>query len=290
MKAIRFVIPKTNSNSFRVQLDEQAYFYDTIHYHPEHQLTTIFKGEGTCFIGNHVERFNPGDVYMIGKNVPHVFRSDPAYYHPNTNLKSKSISLFFKDETFGRQLFEIPELAHIKRLLNVASMGVKIGETDQQKIAQLIDAVKDQDGFKRFQSLLSVLDIFAGSETLKTLSSVRFDTPSRESDHERINVVFNYLSTNFKSEITLEQISSVANMTPNAFCRYFKQRTGKTFSNFLNEIRIEYAGKLIASSNEALGNIAIESGFTNSSYFNRKFKQLTGLSPLMFRKKYTALT
>lgn len=289
MKPVRFIIPKTGTNSFRVQIDEQAHFYDSVHFHPEHQITHILKGEGTCLIGNHVERFKPGDVFMVGKNVPHVFKSDQTYYHPGNKLESKYISLFFKDETFGRQFFEIPELAHIKRLLDMASMGVKITDDDRDKVSQMINKTEHQEGFERFQSLLSILDKLATASTLQALSSMRYDAPSKDLDNERINVVFNYMSNNFKLEITLEEISSIANMTPNAFCRYFKQRTGKTFSNFLNEVRIEYAGKLIAGSNEPFGNISIESGYNSISYFNRKFKQITGLSPLMYRKRYSTI-
>lgn len=286
MKAVRFIIPKTSTNSFRVQLDKQAYFYDTIHYHPEHQITCIVKGEGTCFIGNHVERFGPGDVYLIGKNVPHVFKSDKAYYEGFPGMTSFGTSIFLKDEAFGQQFFEIPEMAHIKRLLDMASMGVKPAENDRDNAARLISSSRDMNGFQRFQILMEILDLMANSDNLKVLSSVRYDAPSRDADHERINVVFNYLSGNFTSDISLDQISTIASMTPNAFCRYFKNRTGKTFSNFLNEIRVEYAGRLISGSHDSFGSIALESGFNNISYFNRKFKQVTGLTPLMYRRKF----
>ena len=286
MKAVRFVIPKISGNSFRLQIDQYPYFYDSIHYHPEHQITLIIKGEGTRFIGNHVERFKPGDVFIIGKNVPHVFRSDESYYQLDKKMESLGISVYFKDETFGPQFFEIPEMAHIKRLLEMALMGIQVTGGDQQRAAELIVAAKGQDGFQRFQSLLTILDLFAKSASLKTLSSVRYESPSKESDHERINIIFSFLSINFKSEIKLEQISSVASMTPNAFCRYFKHRTGKTFSGFLNDMRVEYAGKLIAGSHESFGNIAMVSGFNSISYFNRQFKRITGITPLMYRKKY----
>ena len=286
MKAVRFVIPKTSGNSFRVQTDRDYYFYDSIHYHPEHQVTFIQKGEGTRFIGNNVERFKPGDIYFIGKNVPHVFRSDAIYYQEDRQLESKSISIYFKEETFGPRFFEIPEMAHIKRLLELASMGVKISGTDSKRAAEMIATARSQDAFHRFQSLLSILNLFSCSDTLKTLSTVRYDSPSKDSEHERINIVFTFLSGNFRNEISLEQISSVANMTPNAFCRYFKNRTGKTFSVFLNEMRVEYAGKLIAGSNDGFGNIAMTSGFNSISYFNRQFKKITGITPLLYRKKY----
>lgn len=286
MKAVRFVIPKTSGNSFRLQIDQGPHFYDTIHFHPEHQLTYFIKGEGTSFIGNHVERFKPGDVYFIGKNVPHVSKCDEAYYQNNPELEALSISLFFNDETFGSQFFEIPEMAHIKRLLELASMGIKITGAERETIAGLIKDCQQYDGFKRFQNLLSILDIMAKSENMKTLSGVRYLVPSKENENERINVVFSFLSSYFRTAITLNQIAGVASMTPNAFCRYFKQRTGRPYSLFINEMRVEYAGKLIAGSHESFGNIAMESGFNSISYFNRQFKRVTGMSPLQYRKKY----
>jgi len=284
--AIRFVIPKTGGTSFRIQEDRGPHFYDIIHFHPEHQITLFVKGEGTSFTGNHVERFRPGDVYFIGKNVPHVSRCDEAYYHENSELEVYSISLFFKDETFGVPFFRIPEMAHIKRLLGQASMGIKISGEDRDEIARLIMDCNVSDGFRRFQHLMSILNIFARSKNTRTLSAVPYFTPSKQSDSERINVVFDFLSSHFREELRLEEISEIASMTPTSFCRYFKQRTGKTYSAFINEMRVEYAGKRIAGSSESLGNIALESGFNSVSYFNRQFKRITGLSPLQYRKKY----
>jgi len=286
MRAVRFVIPKTGGNSFRVQTERSPHFYDTIHYHPEHQITVILKGEGTRFIGNHVERFQPGEVYFIGRNVPHVFKCDASYYEGNNQLEASSISVFFKDETFGPQFFEIPEMSHIKRLLDLASLGVRIDGEDRRRTAEILNSIEAQDGFQRFQSLLSILDICSKSDSLQTLSSVRYTSPSKDSENERINVVFQFLSKNFREEVSLAQIASIANMTPNAFCRYFKQRTGKAFTVFLNEIRVESAAKLIAGSTENFGNIAHECGFNSISYFNRQFKRIMQTSPMAYRNKY----
>jgi len=286
MKAVRFVIPKTGGKSFRVQTERSAHFYDSIHYHPEHQITVILKGEGTRFIGNHVEHFQPGEVYFIGRNVPHVFKCDTSYYEGNSQLEASSISVFFKDETFGPQFFEIPEMAHIKRLLELASLGVRIDGEDRNRTVEILNSIEAQDGFQRFQSLLSILDICSKSDSLQTLSSVRYTSPSKDSENERINVVFQFLSKNFREEVSLAQIASIANMTPNAFCRYFKQRTGKAFTVFLNEIRVESAAKLIAGSTENFGNIAHECGFNSISYFNRQFKRIMQTSPMAYRNKY----
>lgn len=286
MKAVRFVIPKTGGNSFQIQTDRSPHFYDTIHYHPEHQITVILKGEGTRFIGNHVDRFQPGEVYFIGKNVPHVFKCDSSYYEENKQLEAYSISIFFKDETFGLQFFEIPEMAHIKRLLKLASLGVRINGEDRDQTTEILKNITTQDGFQRFQSLLSILDICSKSDSLITLSSVRYISPSKDLENERINVVFQFLSNNFRQEITLSKIASIANMTPNAFCRYFKQRTGKAFTVFLNEMRIESSAKLIAGSQDNFGNIAQECGFNSISYFNRQFKRIMKSSPMAYRNKF----
>jgi len=290
MKAIRFVIPKTGGNSFRHQIDKGATFYDNIHYHPEHQITLIIKGEGTSFIGNHIERFKPGDLFMIGKNVPHVSRCDEAYYKPDSELTVYSISLFFKDESFGQQFFEIPEMAHIKRLLSQASKGLRLEGSDKTKVSQLIKDCQNLDGFDRFYTFMSILNIFAQSSSTRTLSTISYISPSKQTDNERINMIFQYLSKNFKENIELQDVSDIANMTPNSFCRYFKQRTGKPYTSFLNEMRIEFAGSLIASTSDSFGNIAIQSGYNSISYFNRQFKQITNLTPLQYRKKYNRKT
>ncbi|MCU4163345.1 AraC family transcriptional regulator [Carboxylicivirga caseinilyticus] len=286
MKAIRFIIPKTGNNSFRHQVDKGSTFYDNIHYHPEHQITLILKGEGTSFIGNHIERFQPGDIFMIGKNVPHVTRCDEVYYEPDSELNVHSISLFFKDESFGQQFFEIPEMAHIKRLLTEATKGLRLEGNDKTEVSQLIKDCQTQDGFERFQTFMNILNIFAQSKDCRSLSTISYHTPIKQADNERINIVFQYLSKNFKEDIELQEISEVANMTPNSFCRYFKQRTGKPYTVFLNEMRIEYAGNLIAGTTDSFGNIAAKCGYNSISYFNRQFKQITKLTPLQYRKKY----
>ena len=286
MKAIRFVIPKTGKSSFRIQRDQSAYFYDSIHYHPEHQLTCLLKGEGTCFIGNYVGRFEPGHVYLIGRNVPHVFKCDRSYYQPDAGLESESISLYLKNETLGPQFFDIPEMVHVKRLMEKGLQGIRFYGSECRRITEMVQAIRQQEGFQRILTILSLLDRMADAEAIQLLSSIQYNRPSSESEHERINIIFDYLSRNFRNEISLATISSVAHMTPSSFCRYFKQRTGKVYSLFVNEMRVEYAGRRIATGAENLGLIAAESGFNSISYFNRQFKRITRLTPMDYRKKY----
>ena len=168
----------------------------------------------------------------------------------------------------------------------MASLGIKIEGADSDQIKKILHSIDMQDGFQRFQSLLSILDLFSKSDSLKILSSVPYTSPSKDLENERINVVFQYLSNNFREEISLDKIASIANMTPNAFCRYFKQRTGKSFTIFLNKIHIEMAAKLITGRQDYFGNIVQECGFNSISYFNRQFKRIMKTSSLVYRNRY----
>ncbi len=286
MKAVRFIIPKTSEATFRLQEDHSAYFYDSIHYHPEYQLTLVLKGEGTCFIGNSVERYKPGDVFLIGKNVPHVFRSDQEYYNEGAKLESHCVSIFLNDETLGKQFLDLPELVSIHRLLESSQYGIYFPQKENEKISnQILHAFEIKD-FERFLHIINLFHYLSCIENIQLLSTTPFFQPSKETDHERINVIFQHLSLNFANEITLEEVAQMANMTTNSFCRYFKKRTGKSFSHFLNNLRIEYACHMIANSNEAFGSIAMDCGYNSLSYFNRQFKNIKKLTPNQYRIKY----
>ncbi len=286
MKPVRFVIPKTSGVTFRVQYDKDPYFYDTIHYHPEYQVTLIVKGEGTRFIGNSVERFKPGDVFLIGKNVPHVFRSDPAYYEPDSTLETYGLSFFVNPEILGPQFLELPEMAPVKRMLDLGAYGLTFKNQDATIIKDEMLIIPGLKDFDRFQHIINLLHMMANAHEMFQLSSVPFKEPSSDAEHERINVVFQYLSMHFTTEVSLEKISEVASMTPNSFCRYFKKRTGKAFSHFLNEMRIEYACHLIAGNNQPFGEIAMDCGYNSLSYFNRQFKNVMHQTPGEYREKY----
>ena len=287
MKAVRFIIPKTSEATFRLQEDKAPFFYDSIHYHPEYQLTLILKGEGTRFIGNSVERYKPGDLFFIGKNVPHVFRSDQEYYKNTSSLESHSVSIFINDEILGEQFLNLPELTSITRLLELSLFGVSYKQEEKKKTKALILASFKLKSFERFLHILDLLQRLSKIEDFQLLSPTPFIHPSKESDNERINTIFQYLSSHFTSDITLQDIASIANMTTNSFCRYFKKRTGKPFSHFLNTMRIEYACHLMVSTNDGIGSISMDCGYNNISYFNRQFKKFKKLRPNEYRQKYS---
>ena len=284
MKPLLFRIPKTETESFRVQMDDLPYFYDMLHFHPEWQITLILESTGTQFVGDNVERFQPFDVYFLGSNLPHVFRSDAEYY--TENLKAYSVSVYFRRDLLGDNFFDIPETQHLRYLLIEASRGIRIRNNEANALTNLIKSIENKQGFEKLMIFLQILNEIHLSEKKELLSSVSYQSPQKEVDNQRINATFEFLMKNFEREISLEEISEIANMTPNAFCKFFKLRTRKTFSDFLNDIRIGHACRMLQNNEKSVLEICFSSGFNNVSNFNRQFKRRMKMSPRAYLKQF----
>lgn len=276
MKVLPFKIPKPDNATLIIQEDKTAQLYDKLHQHQEIQISWIKKGEGNFIIGDHVGGFSEGDIFMIGENLPHVFRNDPS------EGSVHMISIFFMKSTYGDQFFDLEEFKHLSQLFQATSLGIKL--TDQpQDLYNLIDSLSQRSKLKRFISFIDLLDSFSKSK-LNILSSA-IDTKSYDEEGgKRMRDIFEYTLNNFQSDINLRQIAALANMTPHAFCRYFKQRTNKTYFNFLLEIRIGNACKLLLKNSDlSIAEISFKSGFNNQTNFNRQFKSIKGITPSQFR-------
>ncbi|GGD46944.1 AraC family transcriptional regulator [Emticicia aquatilis] len=284
MKPLLFRIPKTETESFRVQVDDLPYFYDTLHFHPEWQITLILESTGTQFVGDNVERFQPFDVYFLGSNLPHVFRNDAEYYAENQ--RAYSVSVYFRGDLLGENFFDIPETQHLKALLTEASRGIRIRNNETNALTDLIKSISNKQGFDKLLTFLQILNEIDISTNKEFLSSITYQSPQKEVDNQRINATFEFLMKNFEREISLEEVAEIANITPNAFCRFFKLRTRKTFSDFLNDVRIGHACRMLQNNEKSVLEICFSSGFNNVSNFNRQFKRRMKMSPSAYLKKF----
>lgn len=282
MKALLFRVPAVDDRSFRVQEDVEAHFYGRLHFHPEIQLTLIREGEGSQIIGDKIDRFRPYDVLLLGANLPHVFRSDPEYYGGQADLRSVSYTIFFEPEQVA--LFGLPETAHLRQLLNDARHGVRLRCQEPTALTEMLESLPQQRPFEQLVTLMRAMDELASHPAREVLSTSAYEQPRRPDDHQRLDQVFNYLLLHYASPITLEDVADVANLTPTAFCRFFKIHTRKTFSQLLNEIRVEHACRLLLQSEQSISQIAFACGFTNLSNFNRQFKAITGKTPGQYLK------
>lgn len=278
-RSIYFQIPKIDREGFVVQYDDLDHFYDQLHHHPELQLIYIIEGTGDFFVGDSITPFEPGNLFLIGSNQSHIFKSDPEFFDEDSNKNSRSISIFFKKNSLGDGFFEIAETKGIRDLINRAGRCIKFHPEIAHHIGIKIKGLLNETGFDRFLEILSILDELSHSDQYAYLTTIKNSTPPSDKDSERINNVINYILNNYSNDISLKDIADVANYSKPAFCRFFKQRTRKTFSTFLNEVRVSQACKLLRNSNLNVSQICYESGYNNVSNFNRQFKKLTGHTP-----------
>lgn len=280
MKVLPFKIPKPEKEALIYQEDIGTVFYDQLHQHEEIQISYILKGRGTLIIGDSINDFKEDDILVIGENIPHVLRTDSNY-----SSSSEMLTLFFTKNSFGKDFFTLTDMSTIDNFFQKSEYGMKV-LSKKEKIASLFFKLNRQNKIQRISSLLKILNLIICSET-SPLSSFVSRKKYTEDEGRRMNDVFDYAISCFNEVITLEEVAEKANMTKNAFCRYFKKRTNKTFFQFLIEIRIENACKMLHHNKDfSISNISELSGFQDIANFNRKFKELKGVSPSQFRAQF----
>jgi YesN/AraC family two-component response regulator len=278
MKALPFEIPKPTNDALIYQEDHEYVFYDKFHQHQEIQLSYILEGAGTLIVGDTISHYQKGDILAIGGNLPHLFKSEP-----NTSVKSHMLTLFFTKEGFGAHFFELEELSEINSFFHKIDNGFKI-TSHKKSLTESFLTLKDSSKLERFTTFLQILKILSKSKK-QSLSSYTYGRNYSADEGKRMQDVMSYTMNHFHEVITLHQISEVALMTKNAFCKYFKKRTNKTYVQFLNELRVENASKLLITHKEiSIAEIGYQSGFGNVSNFNRQFKLVKGMAPSVFKR------
>lgn len=285
-KSILFRLPITKNEGFLVDHDHLPHFYDRLHYHPELQLKYIVQGSGDLFVGDTFTHFEPDSLFLIGANQSHVFKSDPKYFKGDKSLISESVMVYFQEKSLGNGFFNIQEMLEIRNLIERAGRGVQFSMKVAQEIGPRIVNLLKMSGFPRFLETLSILNDLATTEDYEFLATVNSPEPLTDNENHKVNEVINYIFNHYKDDIKLEDVARVANYSQAAFCHFFKQRTRKTFTQFLNEVRVSKACKLLNNSDLNISQVCYESGFNNVSNFNRQFKKVIGLSPSGYTKKY----
>jgi len=284
MKALPFKIPKTEQVSFHTQIDEGQYFYDTLHQHPEIQVTLIEESHGTLIYGDYLGSFAPGDVFVIGPNAPHVFRNDASYYKADSDKKAKALTFFFDRSTLGTSFLDLPEAKGLVSLIEEAGRGMKFSGENIDQLRDRIRSLFRLEGLDRIIALIEILKELSINADFDYLSGQLTTKKVNEIEGKRLNDIFNFTMQEYSRPIQLAEVAEVANMTKTAFCRYFKQHTRKTYLDFLNEYRVSQACKMLAEGAKPIAQIAFECGFNNLSNFNRRFKEAKGSSPRDFAK------
>lgn len=279
MKTLIEKLPLSENSSFVARVFKTPFFEVPWHQHIEYELILFLEGEGLSFIGNYAGEFQPGDIFFIGKNVPHTFQKRYK------EMITSAVVIQFKEDFLGSDFLKVPEIRDIKDLFKESIQGLQITGSTKLKLAPLIVSLESADGILRIVRLLECLHLMNEKKEYFPLSTQEVGI-SNPRDMERIDLVFRYTANEFANKITLDDVAEIAGLSVPAFCNYFKKSTKKTYIDFLNEVRIGYACKLLIDTDSSIVNICYESGYNTLANFNKQFLRIKKETPSKYRRLF----
>ncbi|AWO00333.1 AraC family transcriptional regulator [Chitinophaga alhagiae] len=285
MKAIEVRFAKEIDKSFVVFRETGKYFPCPWHYHPEYEFVLVTKSHGRRMVGDHIGYFDEGDLVLMGPNLPHVWVNDESFINGGAAYDADAIVIHFQENFLGKEFINIPEMETLKKILDLSRRGLVIQGSAREKIGKLMVKMMTMNGLQRLAALMSIFDLLSQSQELELLASPGY-TPRQEDQlkgpTDRIN---EYIMLNFHREISLQEIAGVSNMAVTTFCNFFKNQYRCTFIEYLNQVRIGLACKLLANEQNKIVQVAYEVGFNNLGNFNRQFKKIKNMTPREYRKR-----
>lgn len=280
MKAILEKIPHDRNRSFVCFQYQGARFVCPFHYHPEIELTRIVGSSGHRYVGDHVGRFAPGDLVLLGSDLPHAYINDAKVSGP-----AQSMVLQFMPTCLGPDFFQLGEMRAVRRLLERSRAGLSFHGRTRDKAGALMAQLVGLDGFARLAAFLHILEVLAHSREFRVLASPAYSPSLALYQGERINRVCELVTRKFKEGVTQSEAARIARMSPPSFSRFFRRATNRTFRSFLNQVRIGHASQLLLETDRTVAEVCYESGFGNLSNFNRQFLKLRKISPRAYRRQ-----
>ncbi|MGB5434492.1 MAG: AraC family transcriptional regulator [Maribacter sp.] len=281
MKAQYEKITGSGESSFNAFVYENENFDAPWHFHAEYELTYIEKGKGIRYVGNSVEKFEEGDLVLLGSNLPHCWKNSPQ----NTT-QVKSLVFQWDDHLLGSDWLLRNEFKTIRAVLNKASEGIKFNEKYAQGISEKLKEIMDFPPFTKLIGFLQLLEELSTTHEMETLTTSGFLPNLNRITNKRIDKVYDFVQNNYDKKIKLTDVSSLVSMGDEAFCRFFKKAFNKSFFTFINEYRINLACKMLIETNMQISQIAYSCGYESLPFFYRQFKKFMGCSPLVYQKKY----
>jgi len=289
MKAKLYKIPFSTDVSFLYKNFQCDRFNDPWHFHKEFELVMISKSTGTRFIGDNVSHFEEGDLSLIGSNIPHFLRNEQEYYETEGGARAGAIYIHFTRDFLGKNFFDIPEMKLVNKLLDKSSLALEVhGKAKNYTIDKLYEMNSEKPA-ERLLSLLDILVRLAQSRELKPLLSNGYSA-NNSGNTDKINLAFEFIMKNYTQEIYVHEIASQLHMSVASFSRYFKNHTRKTFSDYVTEIRIGHACRLLMEDDFSISEISYKSGFDNLSNFYRHFRKIVGIIPKDYRNRFLKVT
>lgn len=287
MKAQLLKVSMAPAQSFSVRQDVEPFVNNKWHYHQELELIYFKEGKGSQFIGDNIQSFDSGDLVLVGAHLPHYWRFEDAYFEGGEKSGTADVKVaHFSEDLWGDFFLNLPENKALKDVMEKSKRGLKINGKNKELVAALLCKMLEAEGTERIILLMQALLEISKCGELETLASLGFQYDLEQVEKDRISDIYEYTYANFRNKICLEEIADVARISPNSFCRYFKSRTRKTYSQFLTEIKVGQACKLLIEAHLNLKQICYNSGFNNFASFHKCFKKVTGKSPLCYQREF----
>ena len=286
MRPNRLTVPYNDTRCFDLRHEQVPFFANPWHFHPELELNFVVASDGTRFIGQSVDRFGSGEIVLLGKNLPHYWKNETAHYQPESPAIAEAIVVRFTDDFLGDTFFTVSETKVIGQLFARASVGIQLLDPLLTRIADQLSQLTHKQGFEQLISLLTILhDIATHPESCTLISPGYVPSQTLIKQNERLSQVITYLIGHFTEHVSLQTVAELACMNEAAFCRYFKTQTGKTLTQYITDLRIQYACELLGKSDDSITQICYQVGFENVSHFIQAFKKQVNQTPFAFRKK-----
>lgn len=276
-RIIREITPINNEDFFVLLNHPSAEFDFPTHYHYEYELNMVSNFEGKRIVGDSVENIIGSDLVLIGPNTFHSWESAPAF-------RTHVITIQFSPELFSSSFLHKNLFRPIKELLDLSAKGIVFSHTEQQRIMPMLLSLADKNGFDSVIEFFNVLYQLAISPNKRILCSPNFTQNHYEVKSRRIKIIHQYLQKNYAKKISVAEVAKLINMTESGFCHFFKKRTQKSFVDFLNDLRVGEASRMLLETTNTISEISYNCGFNNISNFNRIFKKKKAYTPSEFRE------
>jgi AraC-like DNA-binding protein len=281
MKVKREAIQPDIDSSFKILLTPNLNDLFYWHFHPEYEIVYVEAESGVRHIGDHISKYEGSDLALIGPNIPHLNFD----YGVKTTVETVVVQM--KEHFLGKDFFSLPEIDAINDLFERAKSGLAFYGPVKKLAGEKLKKLTVQSHFEQLITLLQVFQLLASSDEYIPLKSRPIANASVLKEQQRLHKIYHYIETHYAQQVNVNEAAKLANFTTAAFCRYFKKSTHLTFTDFLNQYRINQAKKLLMQ-DKNVTEACYESGFENLSYFNKTFKKLTGENPSKFRKQHTS--
>lgn len=275
----------TNVSPVRSRFYDYKNFTYPWHFHSQYELMYVDEGEGYCVIGDNILNYSGKTLFFFGPDLPHWMQNNDEYYTEECPLRTKGVIVQFEKDFMQYSFSNYVQFAQLRELLALTHRGIRFPLEEYPEVQQLLRRMPDSQGIEQFVVLLQLFNELSGIQGIELGASPNYETTLGNFKGSKLDKIIAYINRHYVRDIPLEEVASFAAMNPASFCRFFKYKTGKTFKEYVIEMRVGYACKLLAAEHQTVAQICFRSGFDSLSHFNRCFRKVTGCSPTLFRAR-----